>query len=440
MAETPCQKYGKSKTWCVLPWIHTATLTDGSVNLCCVAQTESKLNLNHSTLGDHWNSEYMKEVRQQMLAGEAVSACKHCYEEEANGYRSHRVTENGAWQDKLGKEKISEIVSQTESDGFLKASPIAIDLRLGNTCNLQCIMCQPRESSKWVSGANKLISHIEQETLKGEWEYKKNIEVSLYEWYKNEEFWADLKKLLPNIREIIVGGGEPMIIKEHLKFIKECVETGEAGHIHLRYHTNMMTLPRDMVSYWSEFERVEIFASVDGIEEVANYIRYPSDWATIYENLKFVDEMPNNTWLRFLISINALNIAYVPDFLRWVRNESFVKAEEFADVGIQGFVHPGYVHWPQYLNPKVLPKSVKEKVTAEFEKLYSEFSGQKMSKYQGIVNLMNSEDWSYRFPQLQHYLSALDKFRDTDAPLVFDRLPIAESIDTLRPKVMERPF
>ena len=71
-----------SKTWCALPWIHAATLTDGSTQLCCVAEKSSTVNLNQSSIQDYWNNSYIKEARKKMLEGEIVSACRRCYEEE----------------------------------------------------------------------------------------------------------------------------------------------------------------------------------------------------------------------------------------------------------------------------------------------------------------------------------------------------------------------
>ena len=186
--------YGKrfSETWCVLPWIHAATLTDGSTQLCCVAEDVSGINLNQQNIQDYWNSDYLKQVRINMLKGKKISACRRCYEEESNGYRSHRLIENKAWHDKLGFEFIDNLVQQTLENGVLNSEVLALDLRLGNTCNLQCIMCQPRESSKWVASSEKLLEVIKDPELKKEWAYKKNIKIDSYEWYRNEKFWENL--------------------------------------------------------------------------------------------------------------------------------------------------------------------------------------------------------------------------------------------------------
>jgi pyruvate-formate lyase-activating enzyme len=413
--------YGKrfSSTWCVLPWIHAASLTDGSTQLCCVAEGASGINLNQKTMQDYWNSSYVKNVRMDMLAGKKIPACRRCYEEESNGYRSHRLIENNAWQEKLGFDYLNELVQKTTENGFLSSEVLSVDLRLGNTCNLQCIICQPRESSKWVNGADKLLDQITNTELKSEWEYKKNIKIDSYEWYKNDSFWNNLKTILPHIREIIIAGGEPMIIKQHLNFLKECALSGEAQHIHVRYHTNFIELPIVMIPFWEKFERVEFFASIDGMGDIAHYLRFPTKWKVIEENLKLIDNMPENTWLRFLFSVQALNISHLPDFIRWVHKQKFKKQKSFTTT--QGFVHPGLIHWPEYLNPKILPKPIKAMITEKFSILKNELN-EPFDKYDGVISFMNSEDFSHKSNIFKDYCRSLDAVRGTDRFNVFPEM------------------
>ncbi|MBC7466404.1 MAG: radical SAM protein [Bdellovibrio sp.] len=403
----------------MLPWIHAASLTDGSTQLCCVAEKTSGVNLNKSTVQDYWNGDYIKDVRNKMLQGNKIAACRRCYEEESNGYRSHRLIENKAWHDKLGFDFIDSLVKQTGQDGQLNAEVLSLDLRLGNTCNLQCVMCQPRESSKWASLSEKVINEVTDSELKSEWKYKRDIKIESYEWYKNAEFWANLKKILPFIREIIIAGGEPMIIKQHLNFLKECAMSGEAKHIHVRYHTNLMEFPVDMIPYWEKFERVEFFASADGMGDIAHYIRHPTKWEVIEKNLQIIDNMPDNTWLRFLYSVQALNVHHLPDFIRWVRSKNFKKQNAFTNT--QSFVHPGLVHWPEYLNPKILPNEIKKKVTESFEKLKLELN-EPFDKYDGIVSFMNSESFESKSAAFKDYCRTLDVVRGTDRFKVFPEL------------------
>ncbi len=412
------------KNFCVLPFIHGATLTDGEMPLCCVAEGSSGVNLNTGTLTDHWNGPYLKNIRKKMLENHPIKECRRCIEEDSKGYRSHRMIENKAWLDKLGTECINETIEKVNTDGTTDSGVLTLDLRLGNTCNLQCVMCQPRESSKWRSAGKAFQRELSNISLKHEWRNKNNIKSEKFEWYRNEKFWDNLYNFLPSLRELIVGGGEPMLIKEHLEFIKKCAESGHAHHIHLRYHTNLTVFPEEMIPYWEQFERVEFFTSIDGMSDIGHYIRYPSQWNIVEENMEKMDSLGDNIWLRLLYSVNALNVQHLPSFLRWVVQKKFKKQNDFSS--IQGFVHPGIVHWPNYLNIKVLPADYKKQVTKEWLELRDEFPNEPFDKYLGVLEIMNSEDWSSRVPQLYDYLRALDKTRGTDFYSVFPDL--SESI------------
>ena len=74
-----------SETFCVLPWVHTATYTDGTALLCCVSSPNTGVNLNHSTINDAKNSDYFKEARLSLLNGEKFRGCSVCWREEEVG-------------------------------------------------------------------------------------------------------------------------------------------------------------------------------------------------------------------------------------------------------------------------------------------------------------------------------------------------------------------
>jgi hypothetical protein len=64
-----------SPTFCVLPWIHMATYTNGTPLLCCVAQPpndKEKINLNYESINEIWNSDHWKRARKAMIAGKKI--------------------------------------------------------------------------------------------------------------------------------------------------------------------------------------------------------------------------------------------------------------------------------------------------------------------------------------------------------------------------------
>jgi MoaA/NifB/PqqE/SkfB family radical SAM enzyme len=410
-----------SRTFCVLPWLHAATLTDGSVQLCCVSGGGSGVNLNEQTLGDYWNSEYVKDARRRMLAGQEVKACQHCYEEERCGYKSHRIVENKVWQKRCGTEAIQQLLSKTTADGSLDAALQYVDLRLGNTCNMQCVMCQPRESSRWLPAARKLSASFQNQELKREWRFRSMIDVGRFEWYRNTAFWENLKTFLPHVKEIIVAGGEPFLIKEQFDFVKACCEIGEAHHIRLRYHTNGTVFPEAMVPYWEQFENVHFFVSLDGIDDVANYVRYPSDWEAIENNIRHFDALGENTTTNFNFTTHALNIYRIPEIFDWAAASGLRNRKYFADM--QEYVSTSLVHHPAYQTVRVLPGDCKRLVTKKIEAyMEKRLDGQRVDKLTAILSFMNSEDHSHKMPSLVEYTKMLDITRGTDFVATFPEL------------------
>lgn len=405
-----------SRTFCILPWLHLATLTDGSATLCCVAKNESGLNLNNEGPERIWNSEYWKRSRRAMLNGDELDACQRCYDEEKHGYQSHRLVENLEWSQRLGAEALQKRVSSTQSDGRLKDGFVSIDLRLGNACNLQCVMCQPKESSKWLANARKLSAILKDRDLINEWKWKSEIEVEKYEWYRNPAFWEGLRGFLPYITEIIVGGGEPMLIQEQAEFIKYCAESGEAGHIHLRYHTNATILCEELLPHWTKFKVVELLLSIDGTSEINEYVRFPANWTKIESNMRIYDDLPDNVQLMVLSSVHALNMFYIPEFVRYLHVSDFKKAKFGA--GFKRFFHPGIVQWPNYLSPTVLPPELKKEITEKVACLQSELDIH-FDKLEAVVRLMNSRDDRHLLPMLRDYCRGLDKVRGTSFETTF---------------------
>ena len=61
---------------------------------------------------------------------------------------------------------IEELITQTQQDGTVPEHLVYLDLRLGHTCNLKCIMCSPHDSSKWVADHKKIYPILQSPLLK----------------------------------------------------------------------------------------------------------------------------------------------------------------------------------------------------------------------------------------------------------------------------------
>lgn len=441
-------------TFCILPWIHLSTRPNGHLRLCCTANASSAgatndkvyggevgilkqkngkpANLNTTDLLTAWNNDYMQGVRRQMLSGEIPPSCTKCFKEEKAGHRSKRNWETEYWSSRVNAD---QLIAETSPDGRVEPKIAYVDLRLGTKCNLKCIMCSPHDSSAWVSDWRKLNPQIKDPSLREimQWNNDGKIDGASYDWHiENPKFWEQLYAQLPNLQQLYFAGGEPLIIEEHEVLLKECIRRGEASHIELRYNSNGLVIPENLFELWSHFKRVRYHFSIDSIEEMNHYIRYPSPWKRVVENLRRFDETNDKVEVTIACAVQALNIYYIPEFIEWKLEQNFKKINPWP-LGA-GLINYHFVYHPAMLNVKVLPpwfkRVVREKYDSYIAKLSERYKDKPeffknqygIPRLKGLVSFMESEDWSRRMPEFQEYIRLMDGIRGTDFKKTFPEM------------------
>jgi len=457
-----------SSTFCALPWMHLSTRPDGNMRVCCTANASSvgatndkkhggqvgvlktadgkPANLNNSDLMEAWNNDYMKNVRTQMLNGQKPPACLKCYKEEAAGHRSKRQWETEYW---LNRYTIEEIVGETAEDGSIPPKIRYLDLRMGSKCNLKCIMCSPHDSSLWIKDWLDVYPTIENKDLKHTmgWDNKGKMHGATYNWHKdNPTFWDQLYEQIPHMYQLYFAGGESTIIEEHYTLLEEVIRRGHAHKIELRYNSNGLEMPQRLFDLWSKFKRVRFHYSVDSIGEMNDYIRYPSKWDHTVKQFHLLDNTEDKVEVTTACAVQALNIYYVPDFIKWKLEQNFKKVNIWPFGA--GMLNYHFVYWPGHLNVKIFPQWFKDKVKAKYDSFYPwleenwHLTGAPdketfmkadygIKRLNGMVKFMMSEDWSVRMPQFREYITKFDQQRGTDFKKVFPEMAdlLDESLD-----------
>jgi hypothetical protein len=83
--------------FCVLPWISIEASPIGTVRPCCLADDEildndgNKFELSTANFADIQNSNHMRKLREQFLAGQRPQTCRKCWNEERGGRTSKRM-------------------------------------------------------------------------------------------------------------------------------------------------------------------------------------------------------------------------------------------------------------------------------------------------------------------------------------------------------------
>jgi organic radical activating enzyme len=442
-----------SNTFCVLPWIHFATRPNGDMRLCCSANA-SGAGSNHTvglvknekgipanfgidTPMSAWNNEYMRDVRLTMLEGSIPASCKKCYDEESRGVASKRIWETATWiEDGID---VQELIQQTKEDGTVPEQLVYLDLRLGHTCNLKCVMCSPHDSSLWVADHKKVFPIFQHNVLKEQMQWDQS-QFNNY-WHENPDFWKEMYAQIPNLKQVYFAGGEPLLIKEHKKFLEEIIRQGYADKILVRYNTNGLLVTDEIIDLWKQFKKVKVGFSIDDFGDRNYYIRYPSDWDTIVQNLHKLDNTPDNIHVSIATAIQILNIKTLPEFAKWKISQKFKKVN-FSNVtsGIEaggGIFNMHLLYIPTFLSIKCLPEEDK----AEVRKIFGEFANWLYEHYrqdadfwkhnpygwkrwQAVLDFMDSEDHTHLLPALKEYVDKLDAVRGTNFSSYFPHLDL----------------
>jgi len=413
--------------FCILPFIHLSTRTNGAMQLCCHANSGSaedyrSIGHNRKDTGEfvyvdkdqpsqYWNTEYYKNIRKKFMQGKVPIECRACFKEEASGYRSKRQWENDEWSEKIS---FNEVLARVEPDGTAPFDIKYADMKLGNKCDLACLMCNPGDSSKWIPDYNKLMkSDIDQET-KNILEWRK--EEGRLNWYRHDSvFWKDIQSKLDTMESFYIIGGEPTINSEFESFLEMCVKSGHSGRINLRFNTNGLTTTERHLELYKRFKNVLIHLSIDGIHSHHDLIRYPSNWQEMEKKLDWWDATSNNVEVTIDTTASILNIMHIPDIVKWKLEKNYKKISKYPTN--KGLIGIHFLHSPEFLNVTVLPKELKEIVTERYNELFNYLDKDVLSKYKkfhALLDFMNSKDNSHMWEKTIKYLDNMDTIRQTN--------------------------
>jgi predicted O-linked N-acetylglucosamine transferase (SPINDLY family)/sulfatase maturation enzyme AslB (radical SAM superfamily) len=278
-----------NEAFCILPWIHSYFYPDGKVALCCVSaallrddRAGKELNIQTHSLEEIFNSPAHESVRKAMLEGRKVEHCAACYHEDRYSRNSHRHFYNDLWLKGRYRELnlLEKIAERGEKS--IVASPLSVDYRLGNLCNLKCQICNPQNSSQ-----------IEKDAEFSAWnpcDYQRlpHRFNDAEEWYESEQLKGEIIRAGEEIRYIKLAGGEPTINRTLISWLEHLVASGKARNIELSISTNFTNTNRSFYELLESFETVKLHLSIDGYGELNDYLRYPSNWSAIMRNIEHV--------------------------------------------------------------------------------------------------------------------------------------------------------
>jgi MoaA/NifB/PqqE/SkfB family radical SAM enzyme len=321
------------------------------------------LGLRTHRLQEIWNGGDYRDLRRRIYAGEAVDACSLCYKNERTGVPSYRQWANKYWlEDHPEAKRFLERIHRSAREGFAVEKPVSFDLRIGNTCNLKCRMCNPTYSSQIERDEVHGRGWLARDMPKKEHRFSNNLE----DWSRSSTLLDEIVEFAGDVELIQLAGGEPTINRTQTEWLEHLVSSGRAGKVVLTIWTNLTNVKDSYFDLLARFKQLTVMVSCDGYGPTFEYIRFPAKWAQLEANIRKLRSIPR---ARVTITpvLQAYNLLTITDLYRW------------ADAsGIDCIVNP--LHDPDYLDTRVVPAAGRELAAARLEAYVAE------ARDKGITN------------------------------------------------------
>lgn len=252
------------------------------VKPCCAWRTTNEWVQEHSiknvNLINWHNHKDLTDAREKLNQGVWPANCQDCQTIESQG-RHDSVRLNGK----------SAYSSFSDSD-------LTLEIRPGNVCNFACQTCWPFASTRvetYYKKANLLNSRAD----------------LIPNNFVDYEF---LQPVADRLKSIVVLGGEPFYDPKCLEFLHWAKNNTQAD---LLAFTNGSVVDLDLLN--SINRKFTLVFSLDAIGKPAEYIRFGTEWSTVWDNYQKVKLIPNVT-TRINITTSPYNYFYFPDLLELI--------------------------------------------------------------------------------------------------------------------------
>lgn len=339
-----------------------------------------------------------------MIRGEKIAECRECYSLEEKGGISDRLQAN--------REYFSEStldINKIQSQGYQMAGPEVLDLRVGNVCNLKCQSCFPDLSVGVYDDVRAL--HLKAPSLFKRIDSPRALEPGFE--------LSQVQNHLSALRVLKIIGGEPLLSQSAKELLSYCVQSGEAKHIDLQFHTNLTLWRPEFFSLVTEFKSALIHFSMDGYGPMNEYLRHPSDWEACASNLKksinFFAQNPN---VRLGMSpvVQATNILHFPILLNY-----WLEDLRLPEKGV--ILSPIFLASPEYYSPFILSDQIRntavDQLTQYFSGLTMEQQNYLSEFYTEFLNLKNGAEDKALLKKYVGVTEQYDQMRGTSILEVF---------------------
>ena len=295
----------KPTQYCVFPFNYPFIDNDGYVSLCCknLVNKVHQYHISEHSLLDIWNSPEIQAYRDQFQAEQSVSGCWKCYDPERAGVSSFRSR---------------TLDSMNNGEPFQDTKIRALDLRLGNTCNLACIMCSPQQS-------NRMLQHVESAAGFYGWEpgradkIKQRFDKKLYGWADQESSWTNIMQAVtPDLKRVYIAGGEPFYLKHFADAMYRLTAAAPQATISINSNGTRLLREKDLSKFSPISDLTNIRLSIDGFGKSDEFTRQGTDWQ---EKIAVIDQYYQTFGIQVWdITVNVFTVTSTVELIQYLKN------------------------------------------------------------------------------------------------------------------------
>ena len=376
------KSFFQNKSICTLPWSGFELEPDGGVKNCVLA--EEKLgNINKSHIKEIISGNANVNIKKAMLKDALPASCAGCHVVEKNRNDLMSISSRLYYHKELAKK-----IDMQFYDNVNNFSLKHVDLRWTNACNQACVYCGPSLSSKWAQEMGVKV--------KSNQEARREVKDFVFE-------------NISDLQNVYLAGGEPMLMKENLEFLKLLKDKNPECSI--RVNTNLSTTKTGTFDLLCDFKNVHWTVSLETIEQEYEYIRHHGSWDDFDKNLKIINRLNHK------VSFNMLH--FILNYESLFRCIDYLKGLGFHD---NSFVI-GPLYTPKWLNMLNLPEAMLNSVK---ENLGNKLSGGPLgylkNSYENLLKYYNTTPWQRNMKGFYYNIGKMDQRRKLDSKKIFHDL------------------
>lgn len=296
-----------NRYFCIQPFVNTTTRIQGQNNVCCNINNFDST-IDRQSPGEFFHSDRVKNMREKMLKGIKLDECSLCHYQEKMVNNSHRIEYNKYYNIKNDQpnEYYNKILKKLRLSDL--DNPLYAELHISNLCNLKCLTCNERDSSKFHA-ENKVLGISDEP----------DVEYSDFDINKYKALDSVIKR---GLLFLDIRGGETLMVPEVKKILTE-VDADMAKNITLKIQTNGTIEPdKNWIAIFKKFKRTKVNLSIDAFGEDNHYVRFPSDWKKI---LYTVNVLKTND-IKFIVNtvVSNINLLLLDKLFAWIQENKYL--------------------------------------------------------------------------------------------------------------------